>query len=305
MAEEVADGESSDDVQCALVEYVLGNVQTRKWTLALGQTYNVGRKDSGADIEIDHESLSRRHCSLALTRVESDLVLVVLDKGSTNGTFVDKSRLEKGVGLTKQLADFRFMSFGHCENGYRILTKGSVTNAKGAACVQNKRGGPLSAEQKAQIERLKRMHEADEGGSTKKGMDQKAAESVEKGGSTKAPSNRRERREAARQRSRSRSQEGKPPKKNYFDDQEEWKEKAAKAKQMKEDAKRRDQYRESRMEDAQRRRESGGSSRRKPDVKDKSKSSWRADPEAYGKRKGVLKDNAAEAAEIEWPEEWK
>jgi len=313
-------------VECAMVEYVLGNVQTRKWTLTLGQTYKVGRKDSGADIEIDHESISRRHCSLALTQVESDLMLVVMDQGSSNGTFVDKIKLEKGVGLTKKVKELRFMSFGHCENGYRLIVRGEVTNAKGAAfsakkvgsgrgvvaeslskaMAVNKRGGPLSTEQTTQIERLKRLEGGDsEDAPASSGNRRERKEKVPQERAVpeaNASGNRRERREAAKReaeggRARSRSPAGK----SKHDDQEEWKQKAAKAKQMQEDAK----QRRLQASDRDTQRASAGSSRR-------DKSSWLANIEEYSarkteeaKKKGTAsKDPGAGAADIEWPEDW-
>jgi len=274
-----ADGDEAEpEVQCALVEYVLGNVQTRKWTLVLGQTYSVGKKGSGSDIEIDHDSISRRHCSLALTAVDEDLVLVMMDRGSTNGTFVDKVRLEKGVGLTKKLAELRFIVFGLCENGYRVIARGQETNDKGAAAsapkvpkIANKRGGPLDADQKAQIERLKRL-----GG----------------GGGDDAPPARR----------RSRSREAKKPR----DAQDEWKEKAEKAKAMSARAKRREKEREERMSTGQS--APRPSSRDEPGSKDKSKTAWRSDPEAYAAKKASSRpapESGGDTADIEWPEDWK
>mmetsp|Transcript_29663 Transcript_29663/g.81649 ORF Transcript_29663/g.81649 Transcript_29663/m.81649 type:complete len:250 (-) Transcript_29663:12-761(-) len=119
-----SDGEIPD---CALVEYVRG-IMARKWTLISGQTYMVGRKDSGADIQVDHASISRHHCSMAITRTDAGLVLVALDPGSTNGTFVNKRRLEKGVGLTLKLAELRHLVFGECQNGYRILVRGVLAD---------------------------------------------------------------------------------------------------------------------------------------------------------------------------------
>mmetsp|Transcript_53357 Transcript_53357/g.116472 ORF Transcript_53357/g.116472 Transcript_53357/m.116472 type:complete len:251 (+) Transcript_53357:62-814(+) len=111
-----------DEVQCALVEYVRG-IRARKWSFQLGQSYIVGRSGGCVDIEIEHNSLSRKHCSLAITQVDDDLILVALDHGSTNGTCINKSRLEKGVGLKMKVADVKHMVFGECENGYKFLVK--------------------------------------------------------------------------------------------------------------------------------------------------------------------------------------
>lgn len=118
-AEGDADG---GKVQCALVEHVRG-IRSRKWTMELGEVYHVGRNGTGAQIEIDHPSMSRRQCSLAITRdpAGSGLVLVALDNGSTNGTFVNKDRLKHGVGLTKALSEIKYLAFGECQNGYRIM----------------------------------------------------------------------------------------------------------------------------------------------------------------------------------------
>lgn len=69
--------EKKPDIQCALVEYLLRlelfgvwaryvrGIRARKWSFQLGQTYVVGRAGGCVDIEIDHSSLSRKHCSLA------------------------------------------------------------------------------------------------------------------------------------------------------------------------------------------------------------------------------------------------
>eukprot|EP00928_Gymnodinium_smaydae_P008731 TRINITY_DN131_c0_g2_i1.p1 TRINITY_DN131_c0_g2~~TRINITY_DN131_c0_g2_i1.p1 ORF type:complete len:306 (+),score=88.78 TRINITY_DN131_c0_g2_i1:28-918(+) len=161
--EEPAGEETGDaDVEIALVEFCLGNVVSRKWTMELGRVYKVGRKDGGADMEIDHPTLSRRHCSLAVTRdADGDLVLVAVDPGSTNGTYVDKVKLERNVGLTKKLRELKHLAFGECQNGYRVLIRGDTSagskRAPGAGVVENKRGGPLSEAQKAQIDRLRRL----------------------------------------------------------------------------------------------------------------------------------------------------
>lgn len=334
-----------DTLQCALVEYVLGNVQTRKWTLVLGQTYKIGKKETGSDIEIDHESISRRHCSLALTMVEDELMLVVLDPGSSNGTFVDKCKLEKGVGLTKKLKDFRFMMFGHCENGYRILTRGKAgeSSAKGAhygadrskrggpgeARAVNKRGGPLSAEQKAQVARLSRLvgtAVVDDGGagdSTEAPAERKERAAASKrvepaAASANASGNRKERREAARQKdgqggARSRSRSRSPAAKKA----DEWQQKAEKAKLM-EVARRQQREEQKKREQSDLKELRGGASSaagssRRPELggsKDKSKSSWKTDPDAYLSRKqkegeGSKAAGPAGKSDIEWPEEWK
>mmetsp|Transcript_45483 Transcript_45483/g.97464 ORF Transcript_45483/g.97464 Transcript_45483/m.97464 type:complete len:233 (-) Transcript_45483:135-833(-) len=119
--EEILEEKDASEVQCALVEHVRG-IRSRKWTMHLGNVYKVGREGSAADIEVDHPSMSRRQCSLAVTRSEAgDLVLVAMDQGSTNGTFINKSRLEKGVGLTKPLAEVKHLVFGECPNGYKIM----------------------------------------------------------------------------------------------------------------------------------------------------------------------------------------
>ncbi|CAK9073217.1 Hypothetical protein (Fragment) [Durusdinium trenchii] len=115
-------GGDGDELSCALVEYVRG-IRARKWSFQLGQSYIVGRAGGCVDIEIDHNSLSRKHCSLAITEVEDELILVALDHGSTNGTFINKSRLDKGVGLKMKVADVKHLVFGECENGYKFLVK--------------------------------------------------------------------------------------------------------------------------------------------------------------------------------------
>ncbi|CAJ1426628.1 unnamed protein product, partial [Effrenium voratum] len=102
--------------------YVRG-IRARKWSFQLGQTYIVGRSGGCVDIEIDHASLSRKHCSLAITRVDSELVLVAMDHGSTNGTFINKSRLEQGVGLKMKVAEIKHLIFGECEHGYKFLVR--------------------------------------------------------------------------------------------------------------------------------------------------------------------------------------
>lgn len=55
------EADEQEDVRCALVEFD-GGSPARKWTLELGRTYEVGRAGGGADIEVDHQSISRRRC---------------------------------------------------------------------------------------------------------------------------------------------------------------------------------------------------------------------------------------------------
>ncbi|CAE7949342.1 Aste57867_24363, partial [Symbiodinium sp. KB8] len=121
-------GKKDDDVKCALVEYVRG-IKARKWTLQLGQTYDVGRAGGCVDVEIDHPSLSRKHCTIAITEVDSELILVALDHGSTNGTFINKSRLEKGEGVKMPVVDVKHIVFGECQNGYKFLVKDQEVDA--------------------------------------------------------------------------------------------------------------------------------------------------------------------------------
>lgn len=98
------------------------------------------------DIEIEHNSLSRKHCSLAtwsgirqrrlsrfgrclticvsgilfdflhgaveaITHVDDDLILVAMDHGSTNGTFINKSRLEKALVYDFGASLWRFVKW--------------------------------------------------------------------------------------------------------------------------------------------------------------------------------------------------
>lgn len=129
MAEEEAAESTAPKIDVALVEYVRG-IRARKWSFQFGQTYAVGKTGGCVDIEVDHASLSRKHCSLAVTLVDDELVFVAMDHGSTNGTFVNKQRLEKGVGLKKNLSEIKYLVFGECENGYKFLVKGEEAGSQ-------------------------------------------------------------------------------------------------------------------------------------------------------------------------------
>eukprot|EP00929_Paragymnodinium_shiwhaense_P054145 TRINITY_DN27138_c0_g1_i1.p1 TRINITY_DN27138_c0_g1~~TRINITY_DN27138_c0_g1_i1.p1 ORF type:complete len:263 (-),score=82.03 TRINITY_DN27138_c0_g1_i1:97-885(-) len=125
------DDSKGEEPVAALVE-VRNGLKTRKWSLQLGQKYMVGKAGGSglADIDVDHPSISRRHCELAVTRLpseadegEGDLIFVAMDGGSTNGTFINKKRMEKGVGIKMRLAEVKYLMFGECENGYQILVR--------------------------------------------------------------------------------------------------------------------------------------------------------------------------------------
>lgn len=128
------DGPAPEGLHWTLVEYVRG-VKAQRWKLELGKIYMVGRNGSEvAQIEVHHASLSRRHCSLAMTLVEDSPVLVALDHGSANGTFVNKQRLEKEVGLKISINELKYISFGDCPNGYRVLANdGGDSGARDAS----------------------------------------------------------------------------------------------------------------------------------------------------------------------------
>eukprot|EP00441_Pelagodinium_beii_P019763 CAMPEP_0197655004 /NCGR_PEP_ID=MMETSP1338-20131121/39190_1 /TAXON_ID=43686 ORGANISM="Pelagodinium beii, Strain RCC1491" /NCGR_SAMPLE_ID=MMETSP1338 /ASSEMBLY_ACC=CAM_ASM_000754 /LENGTH=253 /DNA_ID=CAMNT_0043230563 /DNA_START=19 /DNA_END=777 /DNA_ORIENTATION=+ len=120
--------EEGPGIDIALVEYVRG-MRSRKWTIQLGQTYDVGKQGGCVDIEVDHASLSRKHFSLAVTLVEDEPILVAMDH-STHGTFINKSRMEKGNGVKMKVADVRYLVFGECPNGYKFLVKGDASTQK-------------------------------------------------------------------------------------------------------------------------------------------------------------------------------
>ena len=66
-------------------------VQQSSWTLRLPST--IGR-DPVHEISINHESISRTHCRLALN---GDGALTVRDLNSMNGTYVDDNRITRSV----------------------------------------------------------------------------------------------------------------------------------------------------------------------------------------------------------------
>ena len=72
----------------------------------------IGRGDD-CDLQIDHKSVSKRHCVL----VKTDGLVLVRDLGSTNGTRVNGQRVSRGSLLPNDdlsVANFRFtLKFGN------------------------------------------------------------------------------------------------------------------------------------------------------------------------------------------------
>jgi pSer/pThr/pTyr-binding forkhead associated (FHA) protein len=67
----------------------------------------VGRKSGQCDITIEHSSISKLHCAIAMT----DGLLFIRDLGSTNGTKVNGQRVIRGALLPNDelaFAKFRF-----------------------------------------------------------------------------------------------------------------------------------------------------------------------------------------------------
>jgi pSer/pThr/pTyr-binding forkhead associated (FHA) protein len=76
----------------------------------------VGRKRGLCDVVIDHSSISKIHCAIAMT----DGLLFIRDLGSTNGTKVNGQRVIRGALLPNDelsFAKFRFkVSMGPGDN---------------------------------------------------------------------------------------------------------------------------------------------------------------------------------------------
>eukprot|EP00746_Dinoflagellata_sp_MGD_P006892 gnl/MRDRNA2_/MRDRNA2_113590_c0_seq1.p1 gnl/MRDRNA2_/MRDRNA2_113590_c0~~gnl/MRDRNA2_/MRDRNA2_113590_c0_seq1.p1 ORF type:complete len:250 (-),score=83.25 gnl/MRDRNA2_/MRDRNA2_113590_c0_seq1:85-834(-) len=156
-------GENGDDdpLVIALFEYDKG-VKQKKWTLELGTPYVVGRKDSEADVEIDHPTLSRSHCTIMVVCEESNIIVNVIDAGSTNGTFVNGKKVGKDAPLILDLKELKHLMFGECQNGYRILARGSIDPSLAAAEAE-KRNEEEEARKKKRMEAYearKKEHEA-------------------------------------------------------------------------------------------------------------------------------------------------
>src|SRR5688500_14509663 len=77
----------------------------RTIVLELG-TYRVGRAE-GNEVSLSESSISSHHCELTI----SEFGIVVLDLGSTNGTFINGERITKGTaqnGDSLRLGDIEF-----------------------------------------------------------------------------------------------------------------------------------------------------------------------------------------------------
>lgn len=120
---------------CALVEIRQG-AELRSWPLIAGRTYTVGRNSCGADIEVDHATLSRKHCSFLLEGVPSHkLFVTVTDLGSTNGTFLNGKRLDKGDISTSSYNPDHIIGFGECKDAFKVVVRDEelATTVKDAA----------------------------------------------------------------------------------------------------------------------------------------------------------------------------
>jgi diguanylate cyclase (GGDEF)-like protein len=71
---------------------VLFPIETQHRRFQLGKTPQVIGRSQGVEIELFDEQISRKHCEIAW----DGLSIIVRDAGSTNGTFVDGSRLAPG-----------------------------------------------------------------------------------------------------------------------------------------------------------------------------------------------------------------
>jgi len=118
---------------CSLVEIQQG-VEKQSWPLAVGRTYTVGRSGAGADIEVAHATLSRKHCSILLEGALSrKLFVTVTDLGSTNGTFVNGQRLEPHASSTMRYDPQQCLGFGECKNMFKVVMGSSSGVSERAA----------------------------------------------------------------------------------------------------------------------------------------------------------------------------
>ena len=93
--------------------------------LELGKKYNLNRpqiiigRSSKADIQIDHEAVSRNHCKI----INTGNAILLRDVGSTNGTYVndemiDEYVLRDGDFIKVGRVIFKFLSGNNIENAY-------------------------------------------------------------------------------------------------------------------------------------------------------------------------------------------
>jgi pSer/pThr/pTyr-binding forkhead associated (FHA) protein len=81
-------------------------------TVELTKDLTLVGRDDGCDVRLDHKSVSKLHCVLAV----SDELLLVRDLGSTNGTRVNGQRVRRAAVLAGDqlaIATFKFqVKFG-------------------------------------------------------------------------------------------------------------------------------------------------------------------------------------------------
>lgn len=113
----------------ALVESS-GERECGRWPLAQGKAYTVGCQGSGAEIEIRHSSVSRRHCSVQLDGPEP--MVLITDLESTNGTVVNGQQLGGGNSKVSSKGLPRLKAFparsehlvrlGQCNHDFKVVT---------------------------------------------------------------------------------------------------------------------------------------------------------------------------------------
>jgi smad nuclear-interacting protein 1 len=93
-----------------------------------GQTrYLIGRDRAVVDIPSDHPSCSKQHCVIQFRDVDDGegAQPYAFDLGSTNGTFVNKKRIDANAYVKLKAKDT--LSFGHSTRLYVLLHEGVVS----------------------------------------------------------------------------------------------------------------------------------------------------------------------------------
>lgn len=79
-----------------ILENHVDGLQQRSWSF---RPPTVLGRDPGADLCIDHDSISRKHCQFSLNAEEA---LVIKDLESTNGIYVDDNRVHHAILMPGQ-----------------------------------------------------------------------------------------------------------------------------------------------------------------------------------------------------------